>query len=470
MARRNSPGWRSVALALVAADTAALAAGLSVAYFGRILVSPEGDLLRQPAPVRFGVIVLIGLFWLAVLWKQGLYRRPNLFSGFDEYRRVITGSAFATLIIVVASYFWRGPVLSRGFTTLSLLAVAIFLCTGRFFTRRVIHSRAAHGRPLFRALVIGANRDGVSIARQLAYSRSATTEVVGFLSEYHPVGSEPLPGIPVLAEPLQLLEVASRTGAGLAIVVESGLSWESLHWVVRMMHRADGPEVVLVPSLYDLHATAMSPQQLGPVLALAPRPARIIGFDAMMKRSLDLVVGITALVAGLPLIAAQLVGSLASGHGSGLEREQYVDGRGAFHLWRFSRPSWAVRLHMSRLPSLLAVLSGRISLLGPRPIPWARQAEYADAKPLLESAKAGFIGPWWLVDRKRPDTFAEELAYDLHYLRNYTIWFDLQILFHVLRGAGVEPQSPNGPRGEASSAATVATAAADSVPASEAPA
>lgn len=454
---------------LVATDALALTAGLAVAYLARIIVTPEGDLLRAAPMVRFGVLFLIGVLWLLALWNRGLYRRPNLFSGIDEYRRILVASGISTLLVVTASYFWRGPVISRGFTTFSLLAIALFLCTGRFLARRLIYNLSAKGHKVMRAIVVGANRDAVSIARQLNESRSATTEVVGLLSEYAPVGSEPLPGIRVLADPLQLVEMTERLDAGIAVVVESALSWESLHYVVRMMHRRGGPEVVLVPSLYDLHATAMSPQQLGPILALAPRPARITGMDAFLKRGLDIVVGSLALLFSLPLILAQAVASAVAGQGPGLVRETFIDGRGTYHLWRFCYPPWAARAHISRLPSLVQVLKGRTSLLGPRPIPVARETEYAEAKPLLESAKPGFLGPWWLVGRGSPASFEDELRYDLHYLRNYTIWFDLQILVHALRGLRtavareVYPGGPGGRGVEPAARAVDGPATSDSV-------
>jgi lipopolysaccharide/colanic/teichoic acid biosynthesis glycosyltransferase len=47
--------------------------------------------------------------------------------------------------------------------------------------------------------------------------------------------------------------------------------------------------------------------------------------------------------------------------------------------------------------------------------------------------KPGFLGPWWLASLTRPADIQEELAYDLFYIRNYSIWSDLQILIHVVR-------------------------------------
>jgi lipopolysaccharide/colanic/teichoic acid biosynthesis glycosyltransferase len=327
----------------------------------------------------------------------------------------------------------HSAVTSRGALVLSLLNVGLFVCAGRFAVRRVLYAFAARGLRVSRIIVVGANGQAISVARDLDSSRSATSEVAGLLSEYHPLGTELLPGLRVIGEPLQLVEVARHVGADRAVVVESGLSWESTRHVMRMMHRRGGPDISIVPGLYGLHATSMRPQQIGPVLTLSPRSAQITGFDAFLKRGLDLAVGSLALLVSLPLIGLLVAHALLSGNGTGLVREEYVDGRGRYKLVRFAASAWAARAHVSRLPNLAWVVSGRMSLLGPRPVPIARVAEYAEALPLLESAKSGFIGPWWLAGRQRPAAVAVEVGYDLHYLGHYTIWFDLQMLIHVAR-------------------------------------
>jgi lipopolysaccharide/colanic/teichoic acid biosynthesis glycosyltransferase len=51
----------------------------------------------------------------------------------------------------------------------------------------------------------------------------------------------------------------------------------------------------------------------------------------------------------------------------------------------------------------------------------------------MEGAKPGFIGPWWLVGQSRPNDVEREVAHDLHYLRNYSIWLDFHILIQVAR-------------------------------------
>lgn len=232
---------------------------------------------------------------------------------------------------------------------------------------------------------------------------------------------------------MELQNIAKKYGVTRALVVESGLSWESLQAMVRLMHRREGVAISLLPGLFDLHSTQMVPQQLGPVLTLTPQPARIVGADAVMKRGLDLIVGIMAGVLALPLMALLAGISLARGRGVGLRSERVLGPRGPFNLWIFGGPEWAKRAHLTRLPTLIFVLGGSMSLLGPRPVALHRAEAYAEAMEFLELAKPGFIGPWWLVGKAEPDDIPDELGYDLHYLRNYSVWLDLHILLQVAR-------------------------------------
>jgi lipopolysaccharide/colanic/teichoic acid biosynthesis glycosyltransferase len=311
--------------------------------------------------------------------------------------------------------------------------VAFLVCVGRFLARRIIYAAAGRGWFLDRVLVVGTNRQAIAVAQQLSQNRAASTEVVGFLSEYLPVGAQVKNGLRVLGEPLQLEEVGARVGATRAVVLESGLSWESLQGLVRSLHGPGRPQLTLIPGIFDLHATAMEPHRLGPVMGLTPLTSRIVGRDAILKRTLDEVVGTLAALIALPLMALVAVVSLVSAGHIGLERRSYLRaGQQPLQVWRFALP-WARRSHLSRLPELFTVLIGRMSLVGPRPVSPGRAAEYGRAVALLGSAKPGFIGPWWVVGMSRPVDVQDEMAYDLFYIRNYSIWLDTQILVQAAR-------------------------------------
>jgi lipopolysaccharide/colanic/teichoic acid biosynthesis glycosyltransferase len=417
---------------LVATDCAAVTIGLATAYWLRFSAQWLGLETRKPTLPAFALAALVPL-WIAAFAVAGLYKRNNLVSGLREYRNVLGASATVVLGMVTLTYLVQVVAVSRGLVLLTLGGVTVAVWLSRFSVRRLIYVAGVRGRPLDRVLIVGANTQAVAIATLLNRSRSAASRVVGYLSEYVAVGQVVGDGIRVLGDPFQLHQVAKEVGATRAVIVESGLSWESLQDVVRHMHRRNSIEICLIPGLFDLHATPMSAVQLGPVLALSPQPSRIVGLEAGLKRALDVTAGAAALTLALPLMVGMMLASALGGNGLGIKNETFLAQGRELKLARFVHPSWARKHHLSRLPELFSVISGGISLVGPRPISARRVDEYGRASSLVEAVRPGFVGPWWLVSLTRPPDIQGELAYDLFYIRTYSIWSDFQILIHVAR-------------------------------------
>jgi lipopolysaccharide/colanic/teichoic acid biosynthesis glycosyltransferase len=347
-----------------------------------------------------------------------------------------------TLSVIAIAYLSADITISRGFLLSAAIAIVVLVGFWRFIARRLIYAAARRGRALDAAVIVGSNRQAAAVAEELLTSPPASCDVVGFLSDYLPRGSEVIPGLRVLGEPLELQAVATSTGATRALVIESGLSWESLHVLVRQMHGRGRLVVSLVPGIFDLHSTALEAHQLGSVLTLDARPSRIVGVDAAMKRGLDIALSLLGLLVSLPIMAALTVPRLLRGESLELEKEEVLGGHGPFVISSFEHPTWAAPAHLARLPNLWLVLAGRMSFVGPRPMSVTQALGYEDLISVLEGVKPGFIGPWWLVGRGRPLDLEQELAFDLHYLRNYSIWLDVHVLLQVARhfvGLAVRP-------------------------------
>jgi lipopolysaccharide/colanic/teichoic acid biosynthesis glycosyltransferase len=197
------------------------------------------------------------------------------------------------------------------------------------------------------------------------------------------------------------------------------------------MHRTEGLAFSLVVGMFGLHATPMAANQLGTLLTLDPHPARIVGVEALAKRAMDLTLGSLALICAAPIMVVLVVTAYLRRGNSGLQREAYSAGGRIVWLRHHVEPAWARQRHLARLPQLVEVVRGRMSFLGPRPILAKRVAEYGEDIHLLDAAKPGFVGPWWIVGRARPEDPRDELGFDLYYLTNYSLWLDMGILLRA---------------------------------------
>lgn len=100
------------------------------------------------------------------------------------------------------------------------------------------------------------------------------------------------------------------------------------------------------------------------------------------------------------------------------------------------RVTWIGRLlrrtSLDELPQLWNVLRGEMSLVGPRPIVQAEVEKYGERFALYQKVRPGLSG-LWQVSGRNDTTYAERVALDCYYVRNWSVWLDLVILARTVR-------------------------------------
>jgi lipopolysaccharide/colanic/teichoic acid biosynthesis glycosyltransferase len=93
------------------------------------------------------------------------------------------------------------------------------------------------------------------------------------------------------------------------------------------------------------------------------------------------------------------------------------------YLGRFFR-----RFSIDELPQFWNVLTGEMSLVGPRPFPDYHLAKFSPGfRELRQRARPGITGLWQVTIRS-DGGIKEQEAFDSYYIRNWSVWFDLYIL------------------------------------------
>jgi lipopolysaccharide/colanic/teichoic acid biosynthesis glycosyltransferase len=97
------------------------------------------------------------------------------------------------------------------------------------------------------------------------------------------------------------------------------------------------------------------------------------------------------------------------------------------------------RSSLDELPQLWNVLSGQMSLVGPRMITPAELKKYGDASRMFDVIKPGITG-YWQIQGRQQVSYEERVKMDLFYVSHWSLWLDFAILvktpIRVLRGAG----------------------------------
>ncbi len=276
-----------------------------------------------------------------------------------------------------------------------------------------------------RLLIVGGDEQALMVANQISHERRLALEAVGVLDEFSPRSSL-LGTVPVLGDPLELDAILERTRATAVIVVANAISWEANEYVMQVAADRPSLRVFMVAGVSDLLSSEVLAARDGLPPLVRLRPAQLKRSDAIVKRAIDVSVGL-ALV---PLLFLVLAVARVTSRGP-LTRTRQVLGRGgevvSMRLLAYGPPgSLRARLaggRAGKLPALPAVLRGRLSLVGPRPLPATVPVEAVPWRRRLLLMAPGLTGPW-----DRAGSPSDGLLDDLTYIRTYTPWSDIRLL------------------------------------------
>lgn len=86
------------------------------------------------------------------------------------------------------------------------------------------------------------------------------------------------------------------------------------------------------------------------------------------------------------------------------------------------------RTSIDELPQLFNVIMGDMSLVGPRPLLPREINDYGEDLSLYGQTPPGLTGLWQVSGRSQT-TFEDRIGFDSWYVKNWSIWMDITILF-----------------------------------------
>lgn len=455
-------------IVLTCFDLVMVLSGFWLAYAIRFEVGIAWFYKHEVPPSEFyqSLVFLIVPAWIIVFRLFGLYDFKNLFGGTREYARAFNASTFCMMLMILFIFFGDTQDIARAWVLLSWLLVSLGVMLGRFILRRIVQNMRANGRFLTAALIIGANEEGLAIAEQLQANPKAGVWLAGFADDELGPGSELLPHVPVLGSVDSIGLLVRQHGIQEIIVASTALPREKLLQLFNAFGSDDNITVRMSSGLYELLTTGVEVQEFGNVPLLSVNKVRLTGVDMTMKSFLDIIVSITALLIFLPIMTAiaiairldssgpifhlrRVIGVGGKSFNALKFRTMYVDAderlardpelRREFELnhklkndprvtpiGRFLR-----RTSLDELPQLINVLIGQMSLVGPRMITAEERARYGKFRMNLSTVKPGITG-LWQVSGRSDVSYEERVMLDMNYIRNYSIWFDMQILFQTI--------------------------------------
>jgi exopolysaccharide biosynthesis polyprenyl glycosylphosphotransferase len=454
LARPVGPQYRRLYLAMWLSDVTCVVGGIVLAQL--LGLGDGGTSSVDLVVLSLSCLPLVGL----VFSGFHLYG-AHLLSSAEEFRRLILGVS-VVMVVLVASPLWPRALSRLSIALTWLICVSSILATRRLWHRTIRRLRA-RGRVVARTIIIGTNAEAVALPA------GNVARVYGF----HPVGyvstttteRQVNNGLPVLGELEQLPELIARFSADCVYVASSAVDIDEMRFISKVASRA-GADLRITANLPMVLSTRLTVQPIGGVMALALRPVRLSGGQALAKRTFDLVVSSAVLFVLLPLFLLTVAAIKGTSPGPVFYRQQRVGRQGRpFTLLKFRTmlvgaeallPTlkerneadgplfkirndprvtrvgrWLRRWSIDELPQLLNVLKGDMSLVGPRPPLPHEVTEYQDWHFERLEVRPGLTG-LWQVSGRSDLPFDDGVRLDLFYIENWSLAYDMFILLKTI--------------------------------------
>lgn len=437
-------------------------------WFG---VSPEGM-----SPHDYWLFYLP--FLLAVLYLLDRSQSPDVRRPEKELELAVKGISFAFLLLVCANFVvFKAAVFSR-YLMVSWYATALVLVLlSRFGLRHLYGWLWKRGLARRRTLLLGSTERLSEFHSQLAIQRYRAYEVIGVMSadDALPQGDSET-GMPVLGTVGQWRQAVEENEVEQVVACLPNTS-EASHRILYEILRTCLPAGIDVQVYSDLFASRQFTYELDEFSGFF-RFFSAIGWTKHLqfaaKRVLDLsagIVGSAITLIVLPFIALLIkmedggpmfyasefldrngdvryykkFRSMYTNAAEILERDpglkakfdekqKLVDDPRVTRIGRFLR-----KYSIDELPEFFSVLTGQLSLVGPRTICRREAARYGEWLPKLLSVRAGLTGFWQVMGRQLT-TYDERIQMDMFYIDHRSIWLDLWIVvktfWKVLRAEG----------------------------------
>ncbi|WP_411572178.1 undecaprenyl-phosphate glucose phosphotransferase [Xaviernesmea oryzae] len=393
------------------------------------------------------------------------YQRPALRAAMRTLPRVLGAWTLVCALTAPVPYLLLGEAPSVRWLAIWFCTGLVALAAGRFLLSAAIGRWARKGLMERRVVIVGGGEPAKTLIRALETEPEGDIRICGIFDDRKSSGRSPdvVAGYPKLGTFAELVEFGRATRIDMLIIALPLSAEERIMQLLRKLWVLP-VDIRLAAHANNLRFRPRNYSHLGDVRMLDIFDKPIADWDSVAKRTFDIVFTIVALCLLWPvMIGAAIAVKLSSAgpvffkqkrHGFNNQeidvfkfRSMYTDRSDPTAKRAVTRGDPRVtpvgrvlrKTSIDELPQLFNVLRGELSLVGPRPHAVAAQTADLTYVDIVESyfarhrVKPGVTG-WaqingWRGEIDSDDKIRFRTAHDLYYIENWSLWFDLKILF-----------------------------------------
>jgi len=428
------------------------------AYFIRFDLMPDFSVVPQN---YLSISIVAAVFSLLIFPLYGLYHSWRGKSLFDQVRSVLIGWGTVLGSVIVLLFLLKySEQFSRSWLLQWFILGTFFILFIRLLTYWLLGLMRSKGFNYRSVVVVGAGDLGKEVLDRVSSSSWTGFKVTALFDDDKELAGGNILGVPVKTEINKITEFISDNNIDevwLALPLNAEKRMQDL--VNHLSSTA--VNVRLIPDIFGLSILNHGFTEIAgmPVVDLCTSP--MVGSNRFVKSIEDKVLSFIILMLISPLLLIIAIGIKLSSPGPVLfkQKRHGWDGK-VINVYKFRSMkvheefngsvtqaikkdpritklgAFLRRTSLDELPQFYNVLQGRMSIVGPRPHAVAHNEHYkeiVDQYMLRHKVKPGITG-WAQVNGWRGETdtlekMQKRVEFDLFYIENWSLWFDLKIIF-----------------------------------------
>ncbi|MBK20643.1 MAG: undecaprenyl-phosphate glucose phosphotransferase [Rhodospirillaceae bacterium] len=373
------------------------------------------------------------------------------------------GAVMVTLLLI--AYFGKvSSSFSRAWATYWFIAAYISLTAVRLFAVVLIKQLREKGQLTYNVIVVGAGEFGERLIKHLDSRKASGVKILGLFDDRNTRVPESIGEHKNQGNIDDLLMFVRNQRVDQIAIALPWTAQERLENILRRL-RTVAADITLCPGTAVFEIPHLGYGDIAGVPMLTVFKPPLAGWNRILKGIEDRLLGLIILMLIWPILLAIALAIKLDSSGPILFRQKrYGFNNNEITVLKFRSMFWEPdrsdkkvkqaqqedprvtrvgrfirRTSLDELPQIINVLRGEMSLVGPRPHAIAHNEEYAqiiDEYLIRHKVKPGITG-WAQVNGLRgetanPEQMRARVQHDLYYIENWSLGFDLKILFLTL--------------------------------------
>jgi len=459
-------------ISLIISDIVALLVSFLIAYFLRSQIIPLiiSGFEQKPVPLviqlkygfSYGAIIIIFIFAI-----EKLYIKRFFF--WDETKHLLKAITLSFILLIMMVFISkRYTQFSRVVIILTCLISLIIFPLFRLVVKKFLMKINLSKKKI---IILGTNGIAKLVAQEIKKNKILGYEVIGFLTDKKKKIGKELAGFKIIGEINDFERLSNNLGINDVIIALPTVSQRKLIKIIEQCEKR--AEIIrIIPSGGNLFTMGVEIDSFGDILCLSIARNLVKPWNIFIKNLFEFFLVLMLIIPLLPIFLIIALAIKIDSPGPILFiqerlgernktfrlfkfRSMYIDGDRRLEKYlkenpkvqkewdkyqkikkndpRVTRAGKFIRKYsLDEIPQLINFFKRDMNLVGPRPYLPREIKKIGESHQIISRVKPSVTGMWQVGGRNLL-SFRERLLLDEHYIRNWSLWLDMVILFKTIK-------------------------------------